>query len=423
MSRAGVFGWALLLSSLGLAVSAWADFPQVKISNPNPATEKFSLPLHHGLTIVIDPILNPNLSGFEVHVKPDSNLPFAPWSIYSKNLQPYDTDLIHLPYRNGVFSFKGNTTYCVKIRALYGNAVTPWTEQCGYKIDPAAVSLGDSELADSDQDGLSDQAEYVAGSDPRESDTDHDGIVDGQDPDLAIATGPFVDQTPALVVKTPVINFGEGDPFGGRPNQHKSIEVEAVGGGDVTITKIDILDGPQPGGSAYFRASYPLVVKATTPGKVVHIPVSFYPKKRGDVTVQIKLTTNPPQPLSAIVASGIGVEIPDCWIEPASLDFGSVPVNDQKVLTKELTFANQPPPGDPQPPNTNTPWGFTLMSTIKGMAPGIRGFVLQKGESIKIPVLFQHPEVGKFAGALQVHSAHCGIQEVKLSGTVTEAVK
>jgi len=46
---------------------------------------------------------------------------------------------------------------------------------------------------DLDNDGLSNVEEYQAGADPRQADTDGDGIPDGSDPDYINALTPVLD--------------------------------------------------------------------------------------------------------------------------------------------------------------------------------------------------------------------------------------
>lgn len=368
-------------------------------------------PIHHGLVIETSGIMDPSLTAYEVHLKPDTGTPYPPWATYSTQVYPQDGRILNVPYRNGILSLATERAYCVRVRAIYGENTTPWAERCGITIPPPVVTS-----ADSDSDGLTDDREYALGTDPRDPDTDRDGRTDGAE--VTAGTDPHLALRPRLIVRTPVIDFGRGNAFGGHPNQHQVIEIENAGDEPAQIERIEMAEASPPGSEAFFQMlATPRTISHIPPQNRIFLPVSFIPRRRGAASVRIRITSNNPEPLPPIPFYGTGVEIPDCLVTPEALDFGDIGATDQEVLVRDVTLANRPVPGDTQPPNDdNTPWGFVLSATDPEMAPGLRGFVLAREEDLTLPVLFRHSTPGDHEGDLLIRSFHCGIQRVHLRG-------
>jgi hypothetical protein len=403
-----VFSVFVISFSLFMTRLIWAG-PTPEITDVYPSL--LEGPIHHGIVIETKGISDPGLTAYEVHVKPDTgNDLFPPWSVYSTGIQPYDGRTIVIPYRNGVFALAAEQPYCVRIRGIYAETPTPWVKRCGL-----ILLVTDASTSDEDEDGLSDQQEFVIGTDPRDADSDRDGRDDGTE--IAEGRDPHHPDTPDLIVRTPEIDFGEGDPFGRRQNQHQFIVIENVGDEKGRIEQVSVISGTPSEAAGFFQiGSYPTQITNIPPQSTVRIPVSFLPTRRGDFEAMVEILSDDPEPLEKITLRGVGVGIPDCLVTPSLLDFGTVGVEDQEVAVQYVTLANQPPLGDISPPNVDTPWGFTLSTTHLGMAPGIRGLILQKGEEMKIPVLFQHPFAGDYNGYLEISSATCGVQRVELRG-------
>lgn len=362
-------------------------------------------PIHHGLRIETNGISDPSLSFYDVQIKPDGSGPFAPWQIYNAEVQPYDTKLINLPYRNGIQALPADVIYCVRVRAVYGPQVTSWAQRCGVTLTTGSVTSGDI-----DEDGLTNAEEFALGTDPQDRDSDRDGIDDGTE--VAQGSDPDHAYYPDLVVRTPSINFGEGDPFGRRRNQHQFIEVENNGEELAAIEEIRVVDEGIPGsGLAFHIGPYSETLSHVPPQNILRLPISFLPLVRGMVSARVEIVTNDPEPDSVSVA-GVGIEIPNCDIRPETIDFGVVSVANEAVLTQDVVISNIPTPA----PEMKTSFGFTIHSTVDGIAPGIRGFILPQGDEVRIPVLFQHPNPGDYNGFLEIRSAYCGTQRVELRG-------
>lgn len=363
-------------------------------------------PIHHGLQIETNGIGDPSLSFYDVQIKPDGSGPFAPWQIYNAEIQPYDSRLINLPYRNGIQALAADVIYCVRVRAVYGREVTSWASRCGVTLTTGPVTSGDA-----DEDGLTNAQEFALGIDPQDRDSDRDGIDDGTE--VAGGSDPDHGYYPDLVVRTPSINFGEGDPFGRRRNQHQFIEIENNGEELATIEEVRVVDEGVAGLSfAFHVGAHPETLSHIPPQNILRLPISFLPIVRGMVSARVEIVTNNPEPADFVSVTGTGVEIPNCDISPEIIDFGTVAVDDEAVLTRDVVISNIPTPA----PDIETAFGFTIRSTVDGIAPGIRGFILPQGEEVRIPVLFQHPEAGDYNGFLEIRSAYCGTQRVELRG-------
>ena len=408
----GVFFSFFSGASLLLAPTPLAAFPVVTINSVS-----YSLlegPIHHGLEVDTNGIANPNLTAYEVQVKPDSGGPFPPYRIYNTKILPHDGRIINISYRNGISALKGDTKYCVRVRAIYGENVTSWAEQCG-----VVIPVVDGKSADEDGDGLTEKEEFAFGTDPRDKYTVKDGRTDGEK--VADKIDPTLSLYPDLLVRSGItVDFGEGNAFGGRRNQHQLIELENVGDAPLLLKGVEISEPkPAEASSYFFLAPFPSVITQIPPFSRVFVPASFIPRRRGAASVVLRINSNNPYPLPEITLKGVGVQIPDCKVIPGALDFGEVNVGEQDVLVRDVTLANRLVPGDTQPENIDKmPWGFTLSTDDLEMAPGIRGLVLSKDEELVVPLLFQHATKGVHEGDLKISSFHCGIQKVHLKGVV-----
>ncbi len=171
-------------------------------------------------------------------------------------------------------------------------------------------------------------------------------------------------------------------------------------------------EGPA-GSSAAFRVGpHPENISHIPPQNILRLPISFLPVARGSVSARVEIVTNNPEPVAIARVAGFGVEIPNCIISSERIDFGTVAADNEAVLTRDIVISNIPIPA----PAEETAFGFTIHSTVEGIAPGIRGFILPQGEEVQIPVLFQHPEPGDYNGFLEIRSAYCGTQRVEVRG-------
>src|SRR3989338_1355911 len=179
-------------------------------------------PAHHGIAIQTGGISEPNLTFYEVSVRQENEAPNI-WHTYNSEISPFDSKQIVVPYRDGVLSLKSTERYCVRIRGVYGNQVSGWSNsECG-----VVVNVPPSRAGDADNDGLDDAAEYARGLDPRNRDVDGDGIPDGIEVDQGL--DPESIQLTRLIIRQANINFGNGDRYGTQSNQHKYLEIENIG--------------------------------------------------------------------------------------------------------------------------------------------------------------------------------------------------
>lgn len=381
-------------------------FPALSIQSVGPT--ELEGPAHHGISIDLAETADPNLSNYEVHIRPDKDGPFPPWSIYNVRVFPSHGKRINLPYRSGIFSLKLNESYCVRVRPIYGNTTGNWDEKCGISL-----ALPEVDETDADQDGLSEAQEYQLGTDPNNPDSDGDGISDGEE--VANETDPNLALKPNLIVRTPEIDFKEGNPLGSNPSQHRYIEIENAGDEIAQIDEIKVVADTPEQANAFHLGSYPKTLTNIAPNNVLRIPISFLATQRGIVTAKVEISSNHPTPLEGIALSAKGVGIPDCQISSTLLDFGSVSIKDPAPSLREITFANQPAANSSAAGNEDaTPWSFTLRTTDNELAPAIRVLTLQKGEAITVPIFYKHETLGDHSGFLQVHSALCGSQEIAI---------
>ncbi|MBI2340440.1 MAG: choice-of-anchor D domain-containing protein [Deltaproteobacteria bacterium] len=394
------------------------SYSDVKISGVSSAD--FEGPAHHGLVVETEGISDPNLTYYEVNIKEDTGNPFyPPWEVYATELMPYDTGLkLNIPYRNGILALKAGTQYCVRVRALFGSDYTDWAEECGITLTVSGSST------DVDGDGLTETEEYGYGTDPNNSDSDGDGVDDGTE--IAEGGDPNEALHPQFQVNTASINFGKGNAFGQYPNQHQYIEIENVGD-DVALIDSVTVQNVFPyffGSKEVFKVgSFPSSLTHIPPENVVRIPVSFIPKRNGSFHAKVVIeSSNNPEEIAEIELTGRGVEIPKCDISPDSLDFGTVSVADQEVLTKELTISNKSSLLGSKMiglfGGSDYPLGFTISSSNSQIVPGLRSFVLPEDTEITVPVLFRHTEAGNFDGTLEIKSFQCGTQAIEVKGTV-----
>lgn len=378
------------------------SYPSIKIDK----IEAVALdgPAHHGLVVRMTGILDPNLSSFEVQLREDLPQP-PPWAVYSTQLKPFDGSNIMVPFRNGVLALQENKKYCMRVRAIYGPTITSWSEVCNLSI-----TGGTSNSGDSDGDGIQDSQEYALGLDPNNADTDGDGINDGVE--LANGTDPSKYLFASLEVLTPLLDFGEGEPSGLLPTQHKTFMIRNNGDQPVTIDKISVENSLFPGAETSFNiGTYPKLLTNIQPKNIARIPVSFLPKWRGPISASIIVTSSGQTQPAPTTLKGTGINIPDCIVTPTTVDFGSIPVNDQSVSVRYVTISNKTISGD-NTPNPSTPFGFTVHSSDDEIAPGLRGFVLPKDREFKLPILFQHLTKGNHNATVTIESLVCGKQVV-----------
>lgn len=396
-------------------------YPDVAINNLT--SEAFPGPAHHGLVLQTQGIQDSNLSHYEIQIKEDNASPMNPWYPYNDQMWVFKSSQINIPYRNGIFALKKNRTYCVRVRAIYGKEFSPWASQCGVTLTVPEV---DTSL-DSDEDGLLDNDEYLHGTDPNNPDSDGDGIDDATE--VALGSDPNLGYLAELIIRTPHIDFGPGTPFGEIPTQHQYVEIENVGQDVAFLNSVTIVDGEIPGSALNFKVGEaPETIPAIPPQNVLRLPVSFLPTQRGPIEANLVIETlNLPEETEPVHLSGTGVGFPECIVHPIpqdpqnpdTLDFGTVGVNTEEVLAKNLFFSNIPPEeGDEFQDNVDTTWSFVLMSTVDKMAPAVRTFSLKRGESMEVPIFFQRDETGTYEGELTIQSMHCDTQIIHLRGTV-----
>lgn len=398
---------------LTLCVASWEmtvqAFPNVSITSVTPGS--LEGPIHHGLIVDTQGITDPNLTSYEVQIKPDTGGPLPPWLIYSTMIQPYDGKLINIPYRNGIAAITTTQPYCVRVRGIYGETVTAWDQRCGLHFEP----LTGPEV-DTDGDTLPDIREYVMGLDPRDTDSDRDGIGDGIE--LASGRDPLRPYIPNLAMRTPTLmDFGLGNPAASYRSQHQYIEIENTGDEVAMIESITVAaDDGSSVADVFHVGAFDHNLSHIPPQNRVLIPISFVPHRRGLVSARLNVVMQGSGLFQTVSLRGQGVQIPDCQVTPVSLDFGNPSVIDQEVLVHDVVLANRPAAGDTQPPNDdNTPWNFVLSTTHPELAPGLRGFQLARGEDLRLPVIFPHMNAGNYNGQLEIRSFACGTQRVSIS--------
>lgn len=371
----------------------------------------FEWPAHHGLVVTTDGIDLASLTAYEVQIKVDN--PVDTWKMYNPALKPFDVKKIQLPYRSGIYAMAGNETYCIRIRAIYGESLSTWTASCGIKVEVPPTSTGNS---DSDGDGLTDNEEYLLGTDPQNPDSDGDGLSDG----IEAAQG-HANETgfPNLILRTRDIDFGKGNPLGSGANQHQVIEIENGGSGFAMIESIKVVDGTTAGSADSFKvAQPPEFISNLPPYNVLRLPVSFIPKQRGPLKAEVIIKTNAQKQLPAVELSGVGQHSPNCFVSPLSVDFGIVSATTNEVIYKEITISNAASGSDPSGIAPDIALPFTLISHVKDIAPALGGFRLPAGKALKVPLFFRHVTVGDYNGIVEFNSPYCGPLAITVTGKV-----
>ncbi|MBI2343378.1 MAG: hypothetical protein HYV02_03435 [Deltaproteobacteria bacterium] len=411
MPRVASFIVHLLLTTIttiaisGGNIRTASAYPDAKITSVAPTA--LDGPAHHGLLVHLAPISDANLTRYQIQIKPDSDLLYPPWMFYNAQVPPFG-QVLAIPYRNAKLALTTDTKYCVKVRAIFGPTATAWDTACGLALVLPAITAGDT-----DGDGLTDKKEYALGLDPNNPDSDGDGIPDGTEVDGQ--TDPTKPLFPLLMVAATELDFGVGNAFGLYPHQHQVIEVINNGDDTAWIDDVVVGEGSPPDAAAAFQLGpFPNFLSHIPPYHIARIPISFLPKQSGPLSAVVMITSSNLEPLPPITVTGIGAEMPHCTVTPTTLDFGTVQADDQGVFTKTITITNAP--ADPALPYSEVPFGFTITTTHVGMAPGLRGTRLAPGESIQVPVLFQHSTPGTYDSYLYVRSFHCGEQTVRLYG-------
>lgn len=395
--------WLLIIFCVlwsGVAFS----FPSVTIQSVSGTA--LDGPAHHGLLIQTDGIWDPSLSYYEIQVAPASNNPVIPWMVYNTKIKSVDAAAITIPYRNGIVALQSGVTYCVSIRAVYANQVTPWSQKCGVQL-----GTGDTVSGDTDGDGVANMQEYALGLDPNNPDTDDDGVSDGVE--LAQGTDPNKPLVASIEIQTPVLDFGKGTPMGTFSNQHKVLVLANKSAQPAKVLSIALLNGTQNYSSEQFKVgAYPQSISNIPPYNVARIPVSFLPHVRGDIDAKLVVVMANNQTLDAVVLKGTGVSIPNCSVTPATLDFSNMagqPLAVNTITISDTTTSNLIPPPDRF-------FGFTILTDDNAIAPGLRGLRLPVGKELKVPILLQKSAATPSSGNVIVRSFHCGDQFIKVVG-------
>jgi hypothetical protein len=298
-------------------------------------------------------------------------------------------------------ALKTDTKYCIKLRAIYASAITPWVESCGLTLNAGNVQAGDA-----DADGIEDSSEYAIGTDPNNKDSDIDGMPDadevknGTDPNKALYAN--------VIIETPSLNFGTGNYFGTYPTQHQYILIVNKGDNPAAIEDISV-------SSKHFKlGAYPKTLSHIPPQNALRLPISFLPELRGNhtATATVKIAYEA-EPLPPVNLSGFGDQIPDCTMAlSGTLDYGVMNSTSTELARRNIPISNAAEAGDD---NEAAPLVFTVLTDNLGIVPGTRGLSVPPGKGIDLPVIIPHLTAGDYSGTLTVKTATCGehIFEVK----------
>lgn len=402
----------ILFSSIFIATSVHAAYSDLVVSDVT--SESFEGPAHHGLVVKTEAITDANLSHYELHIKEDTGNPlYPPYRVYQSEISPYDIQDYNIPYRNGVLALGTDKTYCIRIRPHYNyNEVKPWTEVCGIRLEmPDDVSSDDG-----DGDGLSDQEEYAYGTDPNNSDSDGDGVDDGRE--IAHGGDPNTYLFAQLALKTSVIDFGNGTPFGQLLNQHQYIEIHNVGEDVAYIDGVSLINPSSDAAMASFKiGAFPETLSAVAPHNILRVPVSFIPTARGEMTAEVQIvSSNSVEELEPVSLSGVGSAMPHCHIGTTTIDFGSVSLSQSGVIKKSLTVSNKSQNGEPV---SDAILSFVMSSSTNRVVPALQNFVLPPETEITVPILVVADEAGSLNGQIHIKSPFCGDQIVEILGELT----
>jgi hypothetical protein len=224
-------------------------------------------PVHHGINIGIDPILDPSLTAFKVRVRPSAG---GDWILYDDQLKPYNSAVLTLHFRGRHYAFATESDYLLELCAVYGMA----GEECGRQEFQLSPVRGDE--GDPDNDGLTNEEEYNLGTDPRNPDSDNDDISDRFE--LEYALDPNLHQLPILEILPFDGDFDAGNPYGDGPHQHRALVIRNSGERPLRI--FDVLLNSRPEAAFQINDQF-RIASHLAPGQEVGIPIDFLPPTAG----------------------------------------------------------------------------------------------------------------------------------------------
>lgn len=320
-----LFAFLLPLTDLSAAVPV---FERLTIKGVTTLTA-LPLPVHHGLSIKIAPIADPNLRAFRLEVSDDNGLK---WHLYDDAIRPYNTDNIVIPFRSSNYGLRALHPYRLKLCAIYGAGA----ESCA-QSEFTIQQVAGSDVLDSDDDGLREITEYEWGVDPRNPDSDHDDMSDrievayGLDPNLA--------QHPLLTLDSSSIDFGDGDSFGSRPNQHQSIVIRNTGDRPLRISNIMIRSEPE---GVFIPSDEYHLISEISPNNAASFPVDFLPQGDWPMRATIDIISDDREHFPATIeltGRGIPTPVMEVRTEAPEINIGNVEVGDT-VTSNTVTVRN-----------------------------------------------------------------------------------
>ncbi|PIR25248.1 MAG: hypothetical protein COX62_08615 [Deltaproteobacteria bacterium CG_4_10_14_0_2_um_filter_43_8] len=246
------------------------------------AISTLPLPLHHGALIHINPLLDPSLSGFQLEVSKDDRDTWLPFDTF----KPYNTSALTIPYRAKYYGLMTEKNYDFRVCPLYGTEQIE-TALCSTQSFRLPEIPNDPNQGDDDDDGLTASSEYNYGTDPRNPDSDNDDISDRFE--LANSLDPSLAQFPVLEMLAFGENFSEGDAFGTKANQHRSIILRNTGDRPLRVFDI-LLDGETEG--IFEMSDHFQQIQSLAPGNEVGINIDFLPKTTRVTSGKITLLTD-----------------------------------------------------------------------------------------------------------------------------------